>query len=193
MVGAAAEAGWRRFRFEIGTARNWYFLVPRGTREFAVRAAASHTTDRIDLEINAPDRTMAVLFGNRVEQVVPVPRGLDGKLWHVHLDLGGATTFDSRGPRPRFPSLDVTLDLKGLPGYLAPTGSNGSTQADPADGRRSGRRPPGEQGGAGQQSQAKEQADPFQQRRLPSSATTPVLKTRLDIAASRIARHAVSA
>jgi hypothetical protein len=121
LVGETIEDNWRRFRFEIGTARSWFFFVPKGVRSFAVRARAAHDTDVIDMEVNAPDRTAARLFGNRGEQTVTVPDGLDGKVWHVHVDFGEATTFVSDLPRPRFPSLDITLDLQGVPGYLAPT------------------------------------------------------------------------
>lgn len=121
MIGREIDGGWRRFRIEAGTARNWYFLVPRGTKRFSVRAAAAAETDVMHLQVNAPDRTMAMIYDRAGEKAVSVPPGLDGKVWHVRLDLGGSTTFVSRGPRPRFPSLDVTLDLKGASAYLAPT------------------------------------------------------------------------
>ncbi|MGB2821130.1 MAG: hypothetical protein WBF17_09125 [Phycisphaerae bacterium] len=121
MVARPAEGGWKRFSFDAGTARNWYFHVPRGTKEFSVRASAADSTDVMHLEINAPDRTLAVVYGNAGRKTVTVPPGLDGKIWHVRLDFGSATRFASQAARPRFPSMNVTLDLKGVPGCLAPT------------------------------------------------------------------------
>ena len=121
MIGKEIDGGWRRFAFEIGTARNWYFLVPRGTKRFTVRASAARKTDVMDFRVNAPDRTVAAFYGNAGEKTVTVPAGLGGKVWHVRIDFGSATRFISSVARPRFPSLDVTLDLKGVPGYLAPT------------------------------------------------------------------------
>ena len=132
MVGRKIDGGWRRFGFEIGTARNWYFFVPRGLRRFSVRASAAHEADVLHLEINAPDRTMAVIFDRAGEKAVDVPAGLDGKIWHVRLDFGGATRFVPRPGPPRFPSLDVTLDLKGPPGILAPTWEQWFDPARPA-------------------------------------------------------------
>ena len=121
MVGYEVEGGWSRFRFEAGHARNWYFFVPKGTKEFGVRAEAEHDTDVMDMEINAPDRTMARIFARSGMQRVRVPKGLDGRMWHVRIDWGGASRPFGRLPKPRFPSLNVTLDLQGVPGYLAPT------------------------------------------------------------------------
>lgn len=121
LIGEAGRRGWHRFCLEAGTARNWFFFVPPGVREFAVRASAADAGDVIALEINAPDRTLAMLYGNRGEQTVTVPPGLDGKIWHVRVDFGSATVFDSRWPMPRFPSINLTLELQGVPPYLAPT------------------------------------------------------------------------
>jgi hypothetical protein len=121
LIGEAVRSGWHRFHLDAGTARNWYLFVPPGTLEFSVRAAAADATDVIQLEVNAPDRTVSMLYGNHGEQRVMVPAGLDGKIWHLRLDFGSATTFDSRGPTPRYPSLNLTLELKGIPPYLAPT------------------------------------------------------------------------
>jgi len=138
LVGQKTDDGWRRFLFEIGTARNWYFFVPRGTRSFQVRAAAGHKTDVMKLEVNAPDRVIAMIYDNKGAKTVRVPAGLDGKIWHVRIDFGGATRFVSRLPRPRFPSLDVTLDLKGVPGYLAPTWEQWFDPAKPVPAVRRG-------------------------------------------------------
>jgi hypothetical protein len=121
LVGRAADEGWRRFHLEAGTARNWYFFVPTGTTEFSVRVGAADETDIVHMKVNAPDRTMAVIYDRQAERKVRVPEGLSGKIWHVRLDFGSATRFDSRLPRPRFPSLKLTLDFRGVPPYLAPT------------------------------------------------------------------------
>jgi tRNA(Ile)-lysidine synthetase-like protein len=42
LVGDQTEGDWRRFRFTVGTARNWYFHVPPGTKQFSVRASVEH-------------------------------------------------------------------------------------------------------------------------------------------------------
>ncbi len=120
-LGQDAGNGWKRFVYEVGTVRNWYFFVPRGKKSFQVRAAAEHDTDVIDLKVNAPDRTMAAFYGQNGELTVKVPPGLDAKVWHVRTDVGSATRMVTAGPKPRYLGIYLTLDLKGVPGYLAPT------------------------------------------------------------------------
>jgi hypothetical protein len=122
LMGRAVEGGWSRFNMEVGTARNWYFLVPRGTKAFSVRASAEHDQDVMNLEINAPDRTMAVIYDRAGEKTIKVPAGLDGKIWHLRGDVGSATIMQTPGGSDtRYLGLYLTLDLKGVPGYLAPT------------------------------------------------------------------------
>jgi hypothetical protein len=122
LIGQNGGAGWSRFNMEAGTARHWYFLVPRGTREFSVRASAQHEGDVMNLEINAPDRTVALIYDREGEKTVRVPTGLDGKIWHIRADIGSATVMQTPGgPDTRYLGLYLTLDLKGVPGYLAPT------------------------------------------------------------------------
>jgi len=122
LIGQDTEDGWSRFNLEVGTARNWYFFVPRGTRSFAVRAAAQHETDRLLLEINAPDRTVEMIYGRSGEVAVAVPPGLDGKLWHLRADIGSGSVMDTDGgPESRFLGIYATLELKGVPGLLSPT------------------------------------------------------------------------
>ena len=75
LAGAEAGEGWRRFHLDVGHVRNWYFFVPKGTREFPVRAAAADETDMLYLELNAPDRTLAMLYDNKGERTVRVPAG----------------------------------------------------------------------------------------------------------------------
>lgn len=86
-----------------------------------MRFAAADETDVVELRVGAPDRTVAAHYGRSGECAVAVPEGLDGKVWHVRLDVGEATRFLGTAANPRFPSLRVTLDLKGVPGFLAPT------------------------------------------------------------------------
>ncbi len=122
LLGRETEDGWSRFNIEVGTVRNHYFFVPSGTRRFAVRAAAEHETDRLHLEINAPDRTVAMFYGRSGEQEVDVPPGLDGKIWHLRADVGsGSVMRTDGGPDSRFLHIYMTLELHGVPGLLAPT------------------------------------------------------------------------
>jgi len=119
---AAAGDGWNRFRFSVGTARNWYFFVPEGTRRFNLRAAAGHETDVVKLAVCSPDRTVELIYGNAGERTVDVPEGLDGKIWFLRPDVGSATRFPPGDPdRPRYLDIDLTVELRGVPGYLAPT------------------------------------------------------------------------
>lgn len=137
LLGEPVEDGWQRFRFEAGTARNWYFFVPPGTATVGVRAAAQHAGDVMHLEVNAPDRTLDMLYGNAGQTAVAVPAGLDGKIWHIRIDVGSATRFETRSEPARFPSLNLTLDLQGVPGALAPTWEQ---WFDPANPHRAHRR-----------------------------------------------------
>lgn len=122
LLGQDAGDGWSRFRLEVGTARNWYFHVPRGTHAFQVRAAVQHDTDLLSLEVNAPDRTLAMVYGRQGLCDVAVPPGLDGKTWHLRVDIGSGTVMRTDGgPESRYLGLYTTLELKGVPGLLAPT------------------------------------------------------------------------
>ena len=122
LLGRDAGDGWSRFQLEVGTVRNHYFHVPVGTRQFAVRAEAEHETDRLHLEINAPDRTVEMIYGRAGEQVVEVPPGLDGRIWHIRADVGSGSVMQTTGgPDSRFLHIYMTLDLRGVPGLIAPT------------------------------------------------------------------------
>jgi len=122
LLGAPGEGGWGRFRFSAGTVRNWYFLVPRGTKSFAVRAAAEHETDVMHFEVCAPDRTMALIYDRAGERTVEVPPGLDGKVWFLRPDVGSATRMVTTRPEGgRYLDLYLTIELKGVPALLAPT------------------------------------------------------------------------
>ena len=117
-----SQGDWRRFRFTACAPRNWYFRVPAGTREFSVRVAAEIDTDVLHVEVCAPDRTMALMYGRQAEQTVTVPEGLDGKIWYIRPSIGSASRLVTDvGPDFRPQSSPMTLDIKGVPGYLAPT------------------------------------------------------------------------
>ena len=122
LVGKDMADGWHQFRFTAGTARNWYFFVPRGCAEFAVRASAQDQEDVMHFEVNAPDRTLALFYANAGSAIIGVPPGLDGKIWHLRPDIGSATRMPtSGGPECRYQEMRLTVDMKGVPGYLAPT------------------------------------------------------------------------
>ncbi len=122
LIGRESEGGWSSFDLEVGTVRNWYFHVPAGTRQFAVRAAVQHETDRLQLEIHAPDRTVAMFYGRSGEELVEVPPGLDGRIWHVRADVGSGSVMQTTGgPDSRYLHIYMTLGLHGVPGLLSPT------------------------------------------------------------------------
>jgi hypothetical protein len=121
-VGDDVGEGWRRFHVSVSVPRNWYFLVPRGTRQFSVRAKAEGEGDVMHLEICTPDRTAALIYDRQGERIVDVPPEMDGKIWHIRPDVGSASvmrTADRQNPRRT--ELYLALDLQGVPGYLAPT------------------------------------------------------------------------
>jgi hypothetical protein len=121
LLGQPVAGGWQRFRLSNATARNWYFSVPRGTREFAVRVAADTPGDVVHLEVCAPDRTLAVIYDQAGERTITVPPGLDGKRWHLRVDTGSAARLVTQTPPYRYQDLCLSLELKGVPGALAPT------------------------------------------------------------------------
>ncbi len=116
------EGDWSRFRFTACAPRNWYFFVPQGTKTFKVRVAADQETDVVKLEICAPDRVPAMVYGRSGQQTVTVPAGLDGKIWHLRPSVGSATRMiTEKGPNYRYQDLPLTIDLQGVPGCLSPT------------------------------------------------------------------------
>lgn len=134
LVGKLTQAQPQRYTFNltVGIARNWYFYVPEGTRQFTVAAACEAQTDMIDLEINAPDRTMARIYGNRGEQTVDVPEGEDGKIWHVRPSIGSGTRIITTDPEGgRYQEINLKLSLHGVPGLLAPTWEQWFDPEDP--------------------------------------------------------------
>jgi len=121
LQGADEGNGWRRFRFTTATARNWYFFVPFGTKEFSVRVATDDKTDVVNFAVAAPDRTLAVIYDHAGEKTIPVPAGLDGKIWHLRPDTASATRIVTQNEPYRYQDLQLTVELRGVPGWLAPT------------------------------------------------------------------------
>lgn len=122
LIGRARGDGWRRFSFSACAPRNWYFFVPEGTKTFDIRVKAKFATDVLNLEICSPDRVVELIYGNQERRTVSVPKGLDNKIWYLRPSVGSATRMITKeGPDYRYQNMPLTLDLKGVPGYLAPT------------------------------------------------------------------------
>jgi len=121
LVGEAVEGGWRRFRLEVGSLRHWYFRVPEGTSDFRVRAKARYERDVVAIDVLAPDRRVARLYGHEASARIQVPPGTGGRIWHLRVDVGDATEYVPPRGTARFATVPFDLDLSGVPGYLAPT------------------------------------------------------------------------
>ena len=53
---------------------------------------------------------------------MPVPQGLDGKVWFLKLSVGSATRLLGQGAHNRRTvQIDPDIELHGVPGYIAPT------------------------------------------------------------------------
>lgn len=140
LIGKEAEEGWARFQMTVGTARHWYFRVPEGTTEFSVHAAARHETDVARVEVWAPDRCVGIIYDNDAVETIQVPDGLDGKMWYLRVDVGSASRFvTAEGPEHRYAGIYLTLDLKGVPGYLAPTWEQWFDPENPVPAMRRGK------------------------------------------------------
>lgn len=121
LMGEAIGNDWHRLRLEAGAQRHWYFHVPSGTREFRVRMDTGNPADIAAVDINAPDRTVARLYGHRQTASVTVPPGLDGRIWHFAVAPGSATRYYPMAGRARNPVIPLDLDVREIPPYLAPT------------------------------------------------------------------------
>lgn len=124
MQGQPLADGSARFALETGVARHWYFLVPPGTKQFTVAVTVRDPLNVLRVEVHAPDRLqeeMAVRGGARREMVVPVDPQLAGRLWFLRTEIGSATRFTSGKGNPRQVNIEADLELRGVPGYLAPT------------------------------------------------------------------------
>ncbi len=114
--------GWRHFRFAVCAPRNWYFYVPKGTESFQVGFDADHADDVVKMGICAPDRVVELLHANSVESAtVKVPEGLDGKMWYLRSEIAEATQLRNPSPPYRYQEMPITLRIRGVKGYLAPT------------------------------------------------------------------------
>ncbi len=73
-------------------------------------------------EVCSPDRTAVLIYDRAGERTVKVPAVLAGKIWHLRPDVGSATRIVAKaGPDCRYQEIRLTVDLKGVPGYLSPT------------------------------------------------------------------------
>jgi hypothetical protein len=52
---------------------------------------------------------------------VDVPEGLDGKMWYLRPEMAEVTRIRNDGPPYRYQEMPITLRIKGVEGYLAPT------------------------------------------------------------------------
>ena len=129
LIGEGADgkdaAGWKRFRFSVCAPRNWYFFVPKGVKEFAVRFAADFPTDVLNVEVCA--RT-----GSWHSSMAGAGADRRRSGWARRQDLVCPPVDRQRdadrlrGPgRFRYQDSPMTFELKGVPGYLAPTWNNG--------------------------------------------------------------------
>lgn len=75
----------------------------------------------MNLAVAAPDRTMAVIYANAGETTIPVPAGLDGKIWHLRPDTGSASRMITQEEPFRYQAMRLTIELRCVPGLLAPT------------------------------------------------------------------------
>ena len=128
LEGQPSGAAGTRFRLETGIARHWFFRVPTAIRTFTI-AAHVHDPDQVlRLEVHAPDRMMeemSVRGGAAREMVVIVPPNLAGRSWFLRTEIGSATRFVTTNGQPRQLTIDADLELRGVPGYLAPTWEQG--------------------------------------------------------------------
>lgn len=126
LAGAPQPEGGFCFKLQIGIARHWFFLVPKGIRQFRVAVAVADPAHVLLAEIHAPDRMADQLYvrGSAAQNVIlPVPEGLDGKIWFLRTEVGSATRFVSEAPGSASSRVRINADvtLYGVPGYLAPT------------------------------------------------------------------------
>ncbi|MFO7870675.1 MAG: hypothetical protein R6V03_04495 [Kiritimatiellia bacterium] len=132
LIGEDIDEDWKRFRFSVATARHWYFYVPEETTSFSVRTAAQYEEDVPYIEICSPDRVVDIIYGREAERTVEIPQGLAGKMWYLRTEVGGATRIVAdEGPEYRYQGINLTVDLKGVPGYLAPTWEQWFDPRDP--------------------------------------------------------------
>lgn len=121
LLGEAQGDGWHRFPIEAGLRRHWFFKVPEGIRQFEVRADTGNEADIVAMDVNAPDRTVARFYSSEGSLTIPVPAGLDGKIWHFSIGIGSLTRSYPVGSTPRNPMIAFDLEVRGIPPFIAPT------------------------------------------------------------------------
>ncbi len=125
LAGRATADGGARFSLMLALGRYWFFGVPAGTREFSIGVDLSDVNHVLHVEVHGPDRLVQVLYahGGAPQRVgVPVPEGLDGKVWFLKLSVGSATRLLGQGAQNRRTvQIDPDIELHGVPGYIAPT------------------------------------------------------------------------
>ena len=136
LAGAPTADGGARFSLMLALGRHWFLGVPEGTEEFLVRVELADPNHALQVEINAPDRIVQVLYaqgGAPREVTVPVPDGLGGKVWFLKLSAGSSTRLLGQGAgNRRTVQIDPDVELHGVPGYLAPTWEQWFHPGDPS-------------------------------------------------------------
>ena len=123
LLGTPQPDDWLRYRFTACSPRNWYFMVPPGTQSFQLRFETELPGDILRLDVRAPDRTIEILHGRQAQTTIQVPKGLDGRIWHLRPSVAGASQLSRSQPglAPRYQNIRMSLDLRHLPTGLAPT------------------------------------------------------------------------
>jgi len=125
LAGKRTAGGGSVFKLQIGIARHWCFKVPKGTRQFELAVTVPDKDHALLAELHAPDRILEILYvrgGNSRRAKVTVPAGFDDKIWFVRTEVGSATRYVSEDVKnPRRVRVDADIELRGVPGYLAPT------------------------------------------------------------------------
>ena len=134
LAGAPVAGGGARFSLMLALGRHWFFGVPEGTEEFLVRVELADPNHALQVEINAPDRIVQVLYaqgGAPREVKVPVPDGLgEARSGSSGCRPAAPPGFSARARATgaRYRSIP-TSSCTGCRGTWPPPGSSGSTPA----------------------------------------------------------------
>ena len=115
--------GFSQFRFTACAAKNWYFFVPGGVEQFTVTFTAPLPEDVLHMEVCSPDRIVHLFYGQKGENTISVPKGLDGKFWYVRPSVGSGSKIGNPQTADGYwdQDIQVILGLRGVPGFIAPT------------------------------------------------------------------------